>query len=157
VAFNTDEHGSKVILGNVMAKGLTPKGRAIFYTQGEYHSLQTPLIYNGQVAQAVAHAMKYSPPPKKLTQPELWQLMIDHQTTTRPQILYLAQKMDDTLTMKRLSEMLWPFQYSIDNQKPLVEHTGRRFLLWHSQLIDVSEADKLPTTINQMEMLCSTS
>jgi hypothetical protein len=140
-----------------MAKGLTPKGRAIFYTQGEYHSLQTPLIYNGQVAQAVAHAMKYTPPPKKLNQQELWQLMIDNQTTNRPQILHLAQRKDDTLTMQRLSQMLWPFQYSLDNQRPLVEHNGKRFLLWHSQLLDVTTLDNLPTSPNQMEMLCSTS
>ena len=101
--------------------------------------------------------MRYTPPPKRLNQQELWQLMIDNQTTTRPQILDLAHGKDETMNMQRLSQMLWPWQYNLDNHKPIIEHGGRKLLLWHSQLIDVTGLDKLPETLSQMEMLCSTS
>jgi len=155
VAFNSDEHGSKVMLGNVMAKGLTPKGWAIFYTQGEYHSLQTPRIYNEQVQTAVNKAMRYAPPPQRVTEPELWQLMIDHATTCRPHVLDVVKGVEPEMSMQRLSNMLWPWQYSLPHRAPTIEHNERRYLLWHSRLVDVTDRTPLPKSREEIEeLLC---
>lgn len=150
VAFNTDEQGSKTILGNIMAKGLEPKGRAIFYSSGRYSSIQTPLIHSEQIAAAIDAAMAYVPPPRPVEWGDLLEIMVKHKITSLPQLLVKTKEQFPETTMPELSKLLWANHYNIHDQNT-IGYGDRTFILWNNKLLPVDES--LPISYEEIERL----
>lgn len=154
LAFNTDEQGSKTILYNTMAKGLTPKGRAIFYSGGEYASVQTPLIYPHQIDAAIAHAMRWQPPPRQIRDNELLELL-PQAGGNLARLVQLGMGVDPTLTPGQAREIIRRWHYSPERMEPLVRLSGSddSFLLWGQKLVKVRNPKRPPRTMQDIEEL----
>lgn len=144
---------SQTILGNGMAVDLETVGRAVYMHRG-YTSLQTPYIEPHHIAAVVEKAKGADLPPTRLTDVQLFQLMLEHKTRTRPELHHIAREIDPLLTIGELSQMLWQSHYSLERRDPVLKIDSKNYILWGSQLLPIKrKGPKKLEEIIELEVL----
>ena len=153
IAFKaSDPAHSQTMLGNHMAVGLEPRGRAILSHQGEFLSIQAPLITTEQVLSVVGRAREREEPPRQLTKIDLLALAIGKRTKTLPELATLAKEADPTLTDPKFLHLVRQLRYVPANTGPVWEWQGGTYIFDDCAVL-IPVGQELPRTNPEMEQL----
>lgn len=154
IAFKAaDQAHSKTMLGNHMAVGLEPKGRAILSHQGEFISIQAPLITTNQVLYIVGRAREREAPPRRLARMDILEIAISNNTSHMMELYELCLEFDPEVSEGKFLHLARALRYIPAHYGPVWDWQGGRYIFNDGRAMLLESDEQLPGTPDALEKL----